>query len=405
MKLNRVMFVDDEPRVLDGLKRSLRALRHEWEMEFKTTPAAALEAMESERFDIVVSDMKMPRMDGAALLAEVRRLYPSTIRIVLSGHAEREVIMRAVGTAHQYLSKPCDTEELRNVVRRSLALRDLLKNESLQRLVGETESLPSVPSVYNELMAKAQDANAALSDFATIIGRDVGMSAKVLKLVNSAFFGTAKPVSSVERAVAFLGLEPLLSLVLSAEVFSSYEGAEVRGLSIDSLMQHSLLTAKLAKVVAECEGVSKAITEEAFLGGLLHEVGKLILMVNEPERYASIVQGSKERGIRDFELEQEVLGSTHGQVGAYLLGLWGLPDPVVEAVAYHDEPSKCAGQGFSGLTAVHVGSALALNPDIDEPSDSEALLDCEYLRAGGFLERWSEWQEASAKALLSGVES
>src|ERR1017187_6368046 len=114
--MKNLLFVDDEVRVLQGLQRQLYGMRNEWNMNFKEGGAKALDFMASAPVDVIVTDMMMPGMDGAQLLTEVMKRHPDTIRIVLSGHADREAILRLVGPAHQYLSKPCDAEELRNAI-------------------------------------------------------------------------------------------------------------------------------------------------------------------------------------------------------------------------------------------------------------------------------------------------
>ena len=120
--MTRILFVDDQQQVLDSLRDALRPQRHEWEMLFATSGADALAELERAPCDVVVSDMRMPGMDGAALLGHVEHSHPAAIRIVLSGSTEREVVMRAAAVAHRLLAKPCDVEELVRVVTRSCAL-------------------------------------------------------------------------------------------------------------------------------------------------------------------------------------------------------------------------------------------------------------------------------------------
>jgi DNA-binding NtrC family response regulator len=165
----------------------------------------ALEAYSRSPFDVVVSDMRMPNMDGADLLTEIKRLYPDSIRIILSGQSDAATIMKSVGPAHLYLAKPCDSDELKATIERAYALRRLIGSDSLRQLISTLEALPSIPAAYQEIVACFQDSEASLENIAGIIGKDVGMTAKILKLANSAFFGLATSVNSVERAVSFLG--------------------------------------------------------------------------------------------------------------------------------------------------------------------------------------------------------
>jgi CheY-like chemotaxis protein len=205
--MRRILFVDDEPKVLAWLERMLRSMRHEWEMEFAKSGPEALEALAARPFDVVVSDMRMPGMNGTQLLAEVMQRHPQVVRIILSGNADHETGMKSVGPAHQFLTKPCDVEVVKTTVGRACALRDLLADERLRLLVSQMQSLPSLPSLYEELVRELQLPNASLKRVGEIISKDVGMTAKILQMVNSAFFGLRREVSSIGRALTLLGLE------------------------------------------------------------------------------------------------------------------------------------------------------------------------------------------------------
>ncbi len=280
--MTRILFVDDEPNIREGMRRMLRSMRNEWEMEFAESGEAALGLIDEWRsadkpFDVVVSDMRMPGMDGADLLARVKEVSPDSVRLILSGHSDTASIMKTVGNAHQYLNKPCDPELLKRTIKRAFALRMLLRDEHLQKIVGQIGSLPSLPVVYQEVMACLQKPNASLGDVGKVIGKDVGMTATLLKLVSSAFFGLSKPVSTVERAVSFLGLDTLIALVLAQGIFKEAPPINVAGFSIEGLWQHSLETASAARMIAGQQGLDKATLDDAFLAGMLHDIGKLVL--------------------------------------------------------------------------------------------------------------------------------
>lgn len=389
--MKRVLFVDDDTNILAGLQRSMR---HEWEMEFIDDPEVALEIFGRSPFDIVVSDMRMPQLDGADLLAEVKRIAPASIRIILSGHSDPAMIMKSVGQTHQYLSKPCEPEKLKQTIERAYALKKLVASDTLRQLVSGLGELPSIPAVYQEIVACLQDPNASLNDIGGIVSKDVGMTAKILQLVNSAFFGVANPVTSVPQAVSFLGLDTVGALVLGHGIFSQYDALETSIFSIDALWRYSEACAVMAKTVAENEKMPPKLVDEAFLGGMLHDVGKLVLASERPEDYAEVLQ--RVGGHQEFsdDVEREILGATHGEVGAYLMGLWGLPDSIVEAVAYHEVPSLCHSDDFGVFGVVHVASRLALHSDATDPADPSLHIDLNYLEQAGVLDRWADWQFA-----------
>lgn len=191
--MREILFVDDESNVLDGLRRMLRPMRRDWSMNFVDSGEAALEHISHEGCDVIVSDMRMPGMDGVELLGTVGQECPKAVRIALSGHAEMEMLLESVCAAHQYLAKPCDDETLKATIERACALRDLLSDERLTGLVTQLDSLPSLPTLYTEVTEELARSDSSLARAGEIIGKDVAMSAKVLQLVNSAFFGLRWP--------------------------------------------------------------------------------------------------------------------------------------------------------------------------------------------------------------------
>lgn len=334
MSAIRVIFVDDEPRVLEGLKRMLRPKRNEWQMTFVGSAQAALDALKAEPCEVVVTDMRMPGMSGAELLEVVQREYPDTIRLILSGQAETESVMKALGVSHQFLSKPCDAEILQGTIARAFTLRDLAGNPAVKTLVARIDKLPTLPATYQKLVECLKSPDADMDDVAQIIARDPSMSARLLKVVNSAYFGLAKPVADVARAGTLLGLDRLMSLVLGQGLFSGGDAPQVRGFSLEALWSHSLATATAAHRIAIDEGLDKEQVAAAFLAGMLHDIGKLVLAIGVPGEYARVLEMARGRPGSERELETLELQATHTDVGAYLVGLWGLPNNIAEAIAF-----------------------------------------------------------------------
>jgi HD-like signal output (HDOD) protein/CheY-like chemotaxis protein len=400
--LKRVLFIDDEPRVLDGLRRMLRSMRDEVVCEFYDSGEKALDALAQSPADIVVTDMKMPGMDGAALLGEVQKRFPGTIRIVLSGHSEPKAFHRAMGAAHRYLTKPSDADALKSVIRRSLSLRDLLTDDRVAASVGSVESLPSLPTLYHEVMAEANEPNASLARIAAVIAKDVGMSAKLLTVANSAYFGLSKPVHNVERAVMYLGQDTVVGLLLNAHIFSRYEGRTLNGESLESLMAHCCETASLARGIARHEGLDLQELEASFAAGMLHDVGKLLFLSKYGEGYAEVLGRARAMGTNAYQLEREVLGATHAAAGAYLIGLWGLPESVVEAIAYHEEPGQAHCRGFSHVTAVHVADRISRHGEVPDEA-AAAGVDLEHLQARGLVDHWPAWRDLAAKIMTTAA--
>ncbi|MCP4445426.1 MAG: HDOD domain-containing protein [Myxococcales bacterium] len=402
--MHRVLFVDDEPEVLAAISRLLRRREPDWSCEFVHSGAAGLitlskAAAGDQPFDVVVADMRMPHMDGPTFLTRVREAHPQMIRVVLSGAADLEANLRVIPIAHQFLQKPLELPLLREAVVRSCDLRDLLKNESLQRIVGEIETLPVRPGIYNELTEALSDPRTSMQSVGVIVEQDPGMSAKVLQMVNSAFFGTTVSVTSVQQAVTFLGLPQIRQLMLVLEVFESFvepKDKKLRYFSMEYEREHALLTAKIAR-----ELVKPELADHAFTAGVLHDIGKLVLASHMTERFAECFHRCllEDRPLEDIEREE--LGATHAEVGAYLLALWGLPDPVVEAVAFHHDPESVKHDEFDVISAVHVANYLA------DPRPMKPLylrvIDIPYLERLGIAHKLESWRQRATEILRADV--
>jgi HD-like signal output (HDOD) protein len=399
----RVIFVDDEPRVLEGLKRMLRPKRNEWDMTFVNSAQEALDALKKQPREVVVTDMRMPGMSGAELLEVVQREYPDTIRLILSGQAETESVMKALGVSHQFLSKPCDAEILQGTISRAFALRDLAGNGAVKTLVARINKLPTLPSTYQKLVECLKSPHADMDDVAKIISLDPSMTARLLKVVNSAYFGLAKPVADVGRAGALLGLDRIMALVLGQGIFSGAEIPQVPGFSMDALWAHSIATATAAHRIAIEEGLEKDKVSAAFLAGMLHDLGKLVLAMGMPEQYGRVLAAAKNQPSKEIEFEMLELQASHSDVGAYLVGLWGLPNTIAEAIAYHEDPAQSKVAGFGLPAIVHVADRIAHHPDIADPAAPELCLNLEYLAKNGRAEHWTRWREACCTALAQGT--
>ncbi len=350
----RILFVDDEQHVLDGLQNLLRKQRREWDMSFALGGASALAAFAEAPFDIVVADMRMPGMDGAQLLSEIRDAYPATARIVLSGHAERESVTRALAVAHQFLTKPCDPDLLRRVVARVCGLQSLLFDPRMRELIGRIDRLPSVPQVYVELIDALVNESGTTAQIAAIIERDPAMTAKVLQLVNSSYFGLARRVSSISEAVGYLGSDLLRSLALTAQVFVQVQTTTPAGVSLERLQEQALLGSRLARALLSTD---LARANDAFTSALVRDLGSMVLALGIPADYGRVVAAAGAEPLHVTETRE--LGVSHAEVGAYLLGVWGLPPTIVEAVAHHHEPATVDHDDRAVLDAVHVAAEVA----------------------------------------------
>lgn len=349
-----VLFVDDEPLLLQGLQRMLRSQRGIWTMRFAGSGQQALELLAQESFDVLVTDLRMPGMSGEELLREVQGRHPQMVRIILSGEMDSASSFTVVRCAHRYLAKPCEAEELKAALAQALSLRRWVEAQPLKGLLARIESLPSLPEIYAKLLAEIQSPCSCLRRVGELVERDVGMAAKILQIVNSAFFGLPRRVVNVQDAVALLGLDTLKTLVLSTKIFSQFDAQRMRSLNLEVLWQHSTQAGVFARTIAVSEKLPRTSQDEAFTAGMLHDIGKLVLAQNFPQECAEVAAEATagQRPVAEIELAR--FGASHAELGAYLLGLWGIGEAVVDAIARHHQALQSTGSG--GLAAAVCGA-------------------------------------------------
>ncbi len=388
-----ILFVDDQRSVLDGLRRGLRAMRDKWEMLFADSARVALEQMAITPIDVIISDMRMPEMSGAELLAEVEKRDPRVIRIILSGQVDKSNAYRLLGVSHQFLSKPSDPDTIVNVVERALGLRDLLANTKLQTLVASQRALPTAPAIYDSLSKELRSLEPSLENVAKIVSQDPGLTVKILQLVSSGYLSAGYKVSTPIEAVRHLGLARVEGLVISHGAIFEHENLPLVDAWLEDLWNHCIACAGLADAIAKEEDLDQKAVESAFVAGLLHDVGALVFAGNELEKYRDVVVHAAYENTERLEAERREFGADHATLGAYLVGLWGLPDAVVEAVAYHHAPLEQPSRKFDVVSAVHVAEALTQALYGHRPDDLRSVVSYDYLREVGVQHRLPVWAE------------
>jgi HD-like signal output (HDOD) protein len=385
----RILFVDDDPRLLAGLHKQLHSLKGEWEMTFVRTGGEALALLRESHQDVVISDQHIPEVDDVENRSQKDVSWPSTVRVILSGQSDEEATLRSIGSAAH--DRVCEPANLRSVVQRTVALQRLFENERIRVVVAQMDTLPSAPTLLHQLMAELAKQECSLVRAGEIVSRDVAMTAKILRLVNSAYFSIRSRISDPIIAVRFLGIHTVSSLVMACHIFQHADPRLTAWLNLDHIWHHSLVTSQWAKRIAETETNDRNVIDDAFAAGMLHDVGRIVLAVNFPETYRNLVEQAESGGGTLLELERATLGVTHAEVGAYLMGTWGLGSTIVEAIAFHHTPMECVHRQFAPLTAVHVACMLQKEVTAIGDKDPRGKLDHKYLAASGFLDRLDTW--------------
>lgn len=369
-----ILFVDDEKAILKSIKRIF--VESDYTIFTAESGVEALTILAEENMDIVISDMRMPGMDGYQLLKEVRQLYPETTRIILSGYSEEKEIFKAIldGSSKMYIFKPWDNEILHTMIRQILDFREMLKSKKLLTVINKMEGLVTLADMYNSLSLLIEK-NADIKEIADMVEKDPVIAARVLHIANSSFFGAK--TGSIKQAIVFLGLTAVKNIVLTTSVFESAKGKFVTGFNKELLWKHAGLTNKLTLIIYK-ELLGKKIPDIASTAGLLHDIGRVVLLKQFNLEYIKILEELQCRPERSFrEVEEEVLGISHQEVGGYLLDWWGLPQKIVEAALFHHDPLNENVVDKELVSVVHLADYYAckiLNYKIQRKQDERVFV-------------------------------
>ena len=365
--LLNILFVDDDQSILDGLKRQCRAYRKVWNTRFALCGADAIAAMEETPVDVLITDMRMPQMSGAELLQIVQERWPGTIRMVLSGQTDQSELLGAVGSIHQYLQKPSNPRQIGRVITRIRELRQALHSDHLSEIVTCVQSLPVLSETYRALMEVLDDPDTSALDIARIVEQDVGLSTKLLQLVNSAFFGLPRPAASIKDAVVVVGIRQVRTLALSAQVFDALSGDCESASLVDRLWRLSGTIGRDAATAAAREGASDAVQAAAQLAGTLSLVGRAMLARSLPDQFHTALEVARAESIDLSEAETRVFGVAQHAIGAYALALWAFDAAIVESVASHTDPGAAEVDTDHPLRYVHLARCQSLDDELADP--------------------------------------
>lgn len=394
--MKKILFVDDEPAILEGLQDSLRKQTRRWDMTFACGGDAAIAELLGNHYDVVVSDIRMPGVDGVDVLQYAKDQHPEAIRIALTGFSDQEKTIKLTSLAQRYLTKPCDVGELEEAISRDSGLIEAFDNPAVRALAGSAGRLPGNDAKQQELMDMLNGSDGSIDDIAQIVEQDVALTAKILQLGNSSFFRRQKSLDSARQAVGYLGVDIIRSLVLANQLFEMTQVIPQSDYFNPLAMhQHSILTATIAREILE----NPELSSTSFTAGLLHDVGKIIIAIEKPEMLPKLLDASAKfpNCWVHKSVERQILGCTHAEVGGYFLNLWGIPTAVVEAVTFHDTPTAVHSREFDAVGAVHVANYLAQwTAHGNESDELQSKLDREYLTDLDVIDSELRWKEQAS---------
>jgi len=388
MKKN-ILFVDDEENILKGLRRMLMRKRREWNMIFAAGGEEALTRCRQADIDIIVTDMRMPVMDGLELLTRIMEENPEIIRFVLSGQAEKDVVFGVIKAAHRFLSKPHNSDLMKEKIERVLNARDMI---SKRRLAGLIAGPDPVRTTYKSLLEMKNELKKDDPDILTIkriVKSDMVIAAAFMKFASSGFFMERAPEVDPQKIIDTIGIDTIKELVQKYDNFSSFRGESPEDNAADVISDHSVIISRTSRKIAAGVTDDPKLISESGIAGLLHDIGRNIFLSFE-ENGGSFIDIIKDEFSDEFvDFERNTVCSTHGTAGAVLGTLWGYPESIIRALMYHHNPSDSNSSCFECLTAVHVAESLAG----ERNGNRENCLDTEYLRNLRLDNKIKEWQK------------
>lgn len=394
----RICFAGFGEEEFEALQPSLVTLDGVWDCVFSPDAASALDAMAAAPCDATVANLTARGINDSELLQQAAIRHPRTLRFVLGDVMDRELIVNCMGVAHQFISRPWKPPELVSIIERSLALDAWLSNDKLRAFVPRLGKLPSLPATYFEVLKKAESPDSSVDSIAEVIARDPALTVRLLQMVNSPACGLTEKITSPTQAVSRLGLETVKALVLCLQLFSQSDPVPGASFSLDQLWHHSFSVAKIAGKIIQHSIASERMASDSYTAGLLHNIGQIVLATNLSKEYSVVVETARKRKCPLQEVELEQLGVTSNQVGSYLLGLWGMPLPLVEAAALYHAPASATAVEFTVLTVVHIANVLACEENGPVNGLPLPKLDANYLATLGLPKKTDDWR----KILVAG---
>jgi HD-like signal output (HDOD) protein/CheY-like chemotaxis protein len=359
--MKKILIVDDEQNVLDGLSRMLFPMRKQLTILTANNGVEALKVLAEEDISIILSDMRMPQMDGYELLAKARESYPGVFRILLTGQSDRDKIVSSLALTHKYLHKPCNSNELINSITKLLSLEKYIKDPGLQRIFNNSGDIPLLPDVYWKLEKELSEDEVSSHKIAHLISTDPIIAAKILQYVNSTLFGLQVKILDLTQAVNFLGLELIKTLILYVKLFS-YLKVEPETLEfLFKIASKSIIIAETAKSILQKNNIPKAVVDEAYITALIKDIG--VFFLAQFKEYEEIIDKLKteQEPLSIAEMEHQIFNTNHCHVGAYLLGLWDFPESIISIVENHHGFVKNAYNLTKPQAAVYFADAIYYN--------------------------------------------
>ncbi|MDF1545298.1 MAG: HDOD domain-containing protein [bacterium] len=277
--------------------------------------------------------------------------------------------------------------------------KELIDSE-LQKRIDGIEGLPAIPEIYNELVAELSSEDVSMQKIASIVSKDIAISAKLLQVVKSAYFGVRTEIQSVQQAVNQLGVDTVKGVILSAGVYADSNCDPVAGFSPAGLYRTAAAVGPKARFIAHAFGLARNKADEALTAGMMHDVGKLVLLAGFVAEIKQAVEISRQEQIPFHHAIEKTLGVNDAVLGASLLSSWGFPESIVEAVCFHYEPSKKRSPMPNATTAVHLAYASEHDQNSNLSDSEPTAFDLQYTDSLGITSQLEQFKGLTAESVM-----
>ncbi|MDQ8182658.1 HDOD domain-containing protein [Pelagicoccus sp. SDUM812005] len=385
-----LLIIDPDPEAIEAYQKALAPKASSWTAHFATSSEQALSLAEKVDPDIIVSALCLEQGQGLKLLSQAIDAAPLAHAFIAATETERPQLAAAFEGGCRYLPRPCPADRLLLEFQRCLAVDSWLDNPVVKEVVASRADFQSLPSHHHRIVTALNSPDCSVDDVAEAIANDLSLTAKLLETVNSSFYGFGQNVSDTKQAISILGLSCVRDLVLAAHLFTQV-GQDPEHLTlVKEIWHHSISVAGAARRISLHETKSQQAAAEAYSAGLLHDIGKLVLLGVVPDRYIEAQRLSREESHSPWQAEFKLIGCDHAEAGGYLLSRWGLPESLCEAVALHHRPANSCQETFSTLAAVHAANAIVRKRR--NPKHADAIPITNFLVEIGKAEQWADWE-------------
>ena len=402
MSTQRILLVECQSAGNNDIEQIHKKLTEGWDSKIVFSGEEAISEVNESTYNIVICRMQLSDMSGADLLKKINSEHSETLRyMIIDKEVDRNTLHESWSVVHQFISSPFKPESVVSMVNDSMKLHNFLSNKELCDKIAAVSTLPSLPEIHNKLVDELKNENISIQKIANLVGQDIGITAKVLATANSAFFGLRSRVNSITQAINTLGIETVEGIVFAAGVFGQFDKTNLPGFSIGSIYNRGIAVGTKARMIAHAFGMNNMLTNDSLLSGTLHAVGQLVLLNSFQDEFCKALEMANKESIPFHEAQMQVMGVSDAAIGAYLLSLWGLRDTVVEAVAWHYNPSEAAAPIISPLTAVHLAYATDMDVCNNIKKNDKSAIDIRYLETLGIANQMDSIRSLCTSAMAT----